>query len=69
LTKLVSGTKLLVDRQNKGRSTSLQGQNAGLKNRLIFRVYQLCLHTQAYFRGLGAYLKPLFSQRRGGGAM
>lgn len=44
-------------------------QNAGLKNRLIFRVYQLCLHTQAYFQGLGAYLKPLFSQRRGGDAM
>jgi hypothetical protein len=30
-----------------------------LKNRLIFRVYQLCLHTQAYFWGKGAYLKPL----------
>ncbi|MEG4576478.1 hypothetical protein QUA56_27950 [Microcoleus sp. N3A4] len=60
MTNLVSGTKLLVDRQNKGRSTSLQGQNAGLKNRLIFRVYQLCLHTQAFVWGLGAYLKPLF---------
>src|SRR4028118_1676018 len=35
-------------------------QNAGLKNRLIFSVYQLCLHTQAYFWGKGAYLKPLF---------
>jgi hypothetical protein len=44
-------------------------QNAGLKDRLILRVYQLCLHTQAYVPGKGAYLKPLFSQRRGGGAM
>ncbi|UNU25565.1 hypothetical protein [Microcoleus vaginatus] len=34
-------------------------QNAGLKNRLIFRVYQLCWHTQAFFCGKGAYLKPL----------
>jgi hypothetical protein len=29
-----------------------------LKNRLIFRVYQLCLHTQGFFWG-GAYLKLL----------
>jgi len=35
-------------------------QNAGLKDRLIFSVYQLCLHTQAFFWGKGAYLKPLF---------
>ncbi|AFZ06996.1 hypothetical protein Osc7112_2579 [Oscillatoria nigro-viridis PCC 7112] len=64
-----SGTILLVDRQNKGNRASLQGQNAGLKNCLICSVYQLCLHTQAYFPGLGAYLKPLFSQRRGGDAI
>ncbi|MEG4346315.1 hypothetical protein QUB70_24000 [Microcoleus sp. A003_D6] len=31
-----------------------------MKNRLIFRVYQLCLHTQAYVPGKGTYLKPLF---------
>jgi hypothetical protein len=46
--------------QTKAAGRAYFRQNAGLKNRLIFRVYQLCLDTQAFVWGLGAYLKPLF---------
>jgi hypothetical protein len=46
--------------QTKAAGRAYFRQNAGLKDRLIFSVYQLCLHTQAYFCGKGAYLKPLF---------
>jgi hypothetical protein len=44
--------------QTKAAGRAYFRQNAGLKNRLIFRVYQLCLDTQAFFWG-GAYLKLL----------
>ena len=57
--KLTSHNETKVTWQRAAPRASFR-QNAGLKNRLIFRVYQLCLHTQVYFYGWGAYLKPLF---------
>jgi len=45
--------------QTKAAGRAYFRQNAGLKDRLIFSVYQLCLHTEAFVWGLGGYLKPL----------
>ena len=46
--------------KTKAAERAEHSKRAGLNNRLICSVCQLCLHTQADFWRLGAYLKPLF---------